>query len=103
MIRRTVMLGAIAVAIAASGCGSDGSGDTTAPTVSIPAITSPLGTTTVAPAITSTTPATTSTTGESRHYNPNAPDSATNDVPPPAGSPQDLFEKQCQQNPQACG
>jgi hypothetical protein len=24
-------------------------------------------------------------------------------VPPPAGSPQEAFEKQCEQNPAACG
>jgi hypothetical protein len=97
-------LGAIALVIAVSGCGSDDSGDTSAPTVSIPAVTSPLGTaaTTTAPA-TTTVPATTSTTRKGGNYNPNQPDSATNDVPPPAGSPQEAFEKQCDQNPAACG
>jgi hypothetical protein len=102
VIRQITVLGAIAIVIAVSGCGSDDSGETTAPTVSIPAITSPLGTTTTAPATTSTTPQTTSTTKKG-NYNPTEPDSATNDVPPPPGSPQEAFEKQCEQNPQACG
>jgi hypothetical protein len=92
------MVGAIAAVIAVSGCGSDDSGETTAPAVSIPAVTSPLGTTTTAPPTTTTAPQTTSTTGKTKtSYNPKLPDSATNDVPPPAGSPQEAFEKQCQQ------
>ena len=36
-------------------------------------------------------------------FNPNRPDSATNDVPPASGSPEEAFEKQCKANPQACG
>ncbi len=46
---------------------------------------------------TTTAPATTSTTGKRGSYNPKLPDSATNDVPPPAGSPEEAFEKQCEQ------
>ena len=107
MIARIVALTAIAVAIAASGCGSDNSGEATAPTVSIPAVTSPLGTTsTAAPAGTTTVPATppsTTSTTERGNHNPNGPDSATHDVPPPPGSPQETFERQCEANPQACG
>ena len=99
----------LALGLAIAGCGGDDSGETTAPaTVSIPAITSPI------PATTTTTPATTSTstgtrgngnggTGPPNRTNPNLPDSATNDVAPPAGSPQEAFEKQCEQNPKACG
>ena len=30
---------------------------------------------------------------------PEAPDSATNDIPPAKGSPQAQFEQQCKQNP----
>jgi hypothetical protein len=100
--RHTLLLGAIATLIAVSGCGSDDSGETTAPDVSIPAITSPLGTTTTAPTTTTTAPQTTSIT-KGGNYNPTEPDSATNDVPPPPGSPQEAFEKQCEQNSQACG
>jgi hypothetical protein len=96
-------VGAIATVIAVAGCGSDDSGETTAPDVSIPAITSPLGTATTAPATTST-PSTTSTTKKGGgNYNPSQPDSATNDVPPPPGSPQESFERQCQEHPEACG
>jgi hypothetical protein len=102
-VSKVLPLTAIAIALAMAGCGSDDSGETSAPTVSIPAVTSPLGTTTTAPATTSTTPATTSTTRKGGNYNPNLPDSATNDVPPPPGSPEEAFEKQCAQNPQACG
>jgi hypothetical protein len=101
VIPRIVALGAIALVIAASGCGSDESGAEPAPTVSIPAVTSPVGATT-AP-VTTTAPRTTSTTKGGRTYNPSEPDSETNDVPPPPGSPQEAFEKQCDQNPQACG
>jgi hypothetical protein len=97
------LLGAIAIAIAGSGCGSDDSGQETAPAVSIPAITSPLETATTTPG-TTTTPDTTPKPGKGgKTYNPKLPDSETNDVPPPAGSPQEAFEKQCEQNPEACG
>jgi hypothetical protein len=30
-------------------------------------------------------------------------DSPTNDVPPPRGSPQERFEKECKKHPKACG
>jgi hypothetical protein len=94
---------ALAIALIAAGCGSDDSGETTtAPTVSIPPVTAPGITTSAAPA-TTTAPATTATTKGGKTYNPNLPDSATNDVPPAKGSPQAQFEKQCKQNPAACG
>jgi hypothetical protein len=103
VIRRLGLLIAIAIAIAASGCGSDESGQETAPAVSIPEVTSPLETVTTAPGTTAT-PDTTTTPGKGgKTYAPNLPDSETNDVPPPAGSPQEAFEKQCEQNPEACG
>ena len=95
------------IGLAIAGCGRDSSGETTAPTVSIPAITSPIPATTTAPVTTSTPTGTTGKgnggTGPPNRTNPNLPDSATNDVAPPAGSPQEAFEKQCEQNPKACG
>jgi hypothetical protein len=94
------MLGAVAIVIALSGCGSDDSGDASQPTVSIPAVTAPEATST-APTTTNTGPETVTT--PKGNVNPGQPDSETNDVPPPPGSPQEAFEKQCQQNPQACG
>jgi hypothetical protein len=63
----------------------------TAPTVSTP--TAPAAT--VAPS--------TTTGKETPPANPSVPDSPTNDVPPPPGSPQEAFEKQCEENPAACG
>jgi hypothetical protein len=107
-VRRGLALASIAAVLAITGCGDDSSGETTAPAVSIPAVTAPIAPTTTTPATTSTSTGTTRTgnggTGPPAHHgNPNGPDSATNDVPPPAGSPQAAFEKQCKQNPQACG
>ena len=34
---------------------------------------------------------------------PNLPDSETNDLPPEPNSPQEAFEKWCNQHPEACG
>jgi hypothetical protein len=59
-------------------------------------VTSPGVSTSTEPAAT-VTPSTTTTTKGGKTYNPNAPDSATNDVPPAKGSPQAQFEKQCKQ------
>jgi lipoprotein-anchoring transpeptidase ErfK/SrfK len=89
-------LAATAIALIAAGCGSDSSGETTAPTVSIPAVTAPGISTSTEPAAT-VSPETTATAKGGKTYNPNEPDSATNDVPPAKGSPQEQFEKQCQQ------
>jgi hypothetical protein len=91
---------AAVIGLIAVGCGSDSSGDTTTHPVSIPAVTAPNLTSTAAP---TTTPGTTTTTKGGKTYNPQAPDSATNDVPPKKGSPQAAFEQQCKQNPSACG
>jgi hypothetical protein len=99
----------LALGLAIAGCGGDDSGGTTTvPSVSIPPITSPIPATTPAAPATTTTP--TGTTGNGNGgsgppngANPNQPDSETNDVPPPAGSPQETFERQCEQNPKACG
>ena len=88
---------ALAIGLIAAGCGSDSSGETTAPSVSIPAVTSPVqAATTTAPA-TSTSPGTTGTTKGGKTYNPAEPDSETNDVPPKKGSPEEAFEQQCKQ------
>jgi hypothetical protein len=102
-VTRALTVTALVLGLAIAGCGSDDSGKTTAPPPSIPAITSPIpATTTTAPA-TTTTPTASTTTGKGNNVNPKQPDSETNDVPPPPGSPQEAFEKQCEQNPQACG
>jgi hypothetical protein len=109
-VTRALAVTALLICLAIGGCGGDDSGETTAPpTVSIPPITSPIpATTTTAPA-TTTTPTGSTTTGTSgngrsgKSFDPSQPDSQTNDVPPPAGSPQEAFEKHCEQNPQACG
>jgi hypothetical protein len=88
---------ALAIGLIAAGCGSDTSGETTTPPVSIPAVTSPV------PVATTTTPATsishgnTVTTKKGKTYNPQQPDSETNDVPPKKGSPEEAFEQQCKQ------
>jgi hypothetical protein len=105
-VTRTFAVTALAVGFAIAGCGSDESGETTAPPPSIPAITSPIPSSTTVPATTTTpTESTTTTTtrGNGNNFNSKQPDSETNDVPPPPGSPQEAFEKQCEQNPQACG
>ena len=103
---RALPVTALIIGLALAGCGGDDSGETTAPTTfSIPAITSPIPATTTTVPTTTTTPTqpTTTTPGNSNRFNPKQPDSATNDLPPPPGSPQEAFEKQCEQNPQACG
>jgi hypothetical protein len=97
-----IALTAIVIGLIATGCGSDSSGETTAPQVSIPAVTAPGISSSSKPART-VTPSTTATTKGGKTYNPKAPDSATNDVPPAKGSPQAQFEQQCKQNPSACG
>lgn len=103
MIRRylAVLPVAAAIGLIGAGCGSDSSGDTTVHSVSIPAITSPVPTSTGLP--TTTAPSATGTTGSTTTFNPKQPDSQTNDVPPAKGSPQAAFEQQCKQNPAACG
>jgi ABC-type glycerol-3-phosphate transport system substrate-binding protein len=104
-VTRALAVTALAIGLGIAGCGGDESGETTAPpSVSIPAITSPIPATTTAPATTTTPTGSTPTTrGNGNNVNPKQPDSETNDVPPPPGSPQEAFEKQCEQNPQACG
>jgi hypothetical protein len=97
---RAVIPLALAIGLVAAGCGSDSSGETTTThSVSIPAVTSPVPPPSTA-APTTTAPGT--TTG-STTFNPQEPDSETNDVPPKKGSPEAAFEQQCKQNPDACG
>jgi hypothetical protein len=89
---------ALAIGLIAAGCGSDSSGETTTHSVSIPAVTAPgLTTSTPISPATKTKQGTTVTTKGGKIYNPQAPDSATNDVPPKKGSPQAAFEQQCKQ------
>jgi len=105
-VTRALAATSLLIGLAIAGCGGDDSDETTAPTVSIPAITSPIAPTTTTPpaSTTTTTPTDATTTGKgAKPVNPKAPDSETNDVPPPPGSPQEAFEKQCEQNPAACG
>jgi hypothetical protein len=97
---RFIPLAAVVVGLVITGCGSDSSGERAAPSVSIPAVTAPGISTVTRPAATAA-PGTTTKGG--KRYNPNLPDSATNDVPPPKGSPQAQFEQQCRQHPSACG
>jgi hypothetical protein len=107
---RVAAVTSLLVGLAIAGCGSDSSGEPTAPALSIPAITSPIPSATTTAPTTATAPTGSTTTnahgnghGSGNGFNPNGPDSATNDVPPPPGSPQAAFEKQCRQNPKACG
>jgi hypothetical protein len=112
-VSRALTATALAIGLAVAGCGGDDSGETTAPPVSIPAITSPIPATTTAPATTTTpTGPTGGGTGGTNApgagsppggADPKQPDSPANDVRPPAGSPQEAFEKRCEQNPEACG
>jgi hypothetical protein len=86
-----------------AGCGGDD--EETTPSVTVPASTETAPATTAAP-VTTTEPTTTTKTGKTGgtpSHDPAKPDAPTNDVPPPPGSPQEAFEKQCEQNPSACG
>ncbi len=102
MRRPRLALGPIAVIAAlalgaAAGCGGDDDGDE----VTVPEITIPAETET-APE-TTPTPTTEDPSGGTGTPDPAQPDSPENDVPPPPGSPQEAFEKFCEQNPGACG
>jgi hypothetical protein len=92
----------IALVLGVAGCGGDSSGETTTPTFSVPSVTAPGIATTTTHTTGGVKPGTT-TSSHNGGVNPNAPDSPTNDVPPPPGSPQEAFEKQCEQHPAACG
>jgi hypothetical protein len=100
----TVLISVLAVGFGTAGCGGDSSGETTAPTVSIPAVTTP---TSSGPSpsggVSPTDTQRPKTAPSGTTFDPGQPDSPTNDVPPPPGSPQEQFEQQCEQNPEACG
>ncbi len=100
--RITTLLAALAIGAVAAGCGSDSSGESSSPSISIPAVTAPTATSPSLSQATKPSGATTTSKG-GKTYNPTAPDSPTNDIPPPPGSPQEKFEQQCKQNPSACG
>ncbi len=90
--------------LGAAGCGDDN--EETTPSVIAPAATETAPATTTAPAAATTESTTTTKTGKTGgtpSYQPTKPDTPENDVPPPPGSPQEAFEKQCAQNPSACG
>jgi hypothetical protein len=92
-----------ALALGAAGCGDDDAEETT-PSVTVPAATETAPATTAAP---TTTESSTTTkppkTGGTPSYDPGKADTPENDVPPPPGSPQEAFERMCEQNPSACG
>jgi hypothetical protein len=92
----TVVPLALAIGSIAAGCGSDSSGETTTHSVSIPAVTSPVGTVATTPS-TTVSPGTTPTGKGGTTFDPQQPDSETNDIPPRKGSPEAAFEKQCKQ------
>ena len=97
MIRTSLLaLALLALGLTVAGCGSDSSGESTA-SVSVPTVTAPTVSTGV-----STTPGKVKTTKGGKTVNPSAPDSSTNDVPPPKGSPQAAFEQQCKVRPSVC-
>jgi hypothetical protein len=107
-VTRALLATAAIGALALVGCGGDEPSETTQPAVSVPAVTSPLATTGTAGGTTTgsttTEPSTTAQGGKTgTGFDPNKPDSATNDVPPAAGSPEDAFERHCKRNPDACG
>jgi ABC-type glycerol-3-phosphate transport system substrate-binding protein len=96
------LLAALALTLGAAACGDDedtGTTDTSIPTVTIPEDT------TTAPTSTTTESTTTdeTDTGGTTTFDPNQDDSPTNDKPRAPGSPEDQFEKDCQQNPGKCG
>ena len=107
---RLVPLALTATGLLIVGCGGDDSGQATAPSISIPAVTAPTISTFAQP--TTTTTATAKGGSKSfkgsksfngaQTFRPGAPDSPTNDFPPVPGSPQEAFEKQCQKHPAFC-
>lgn len=94
-------------AVGAVGCGDD---DSDAPEPTVPSISVPESTVAPEPETTTTEPAETDQTttdsgtgGVAKPVDPAKEDSPTNDKPPPPGSPEEAFEKACEQNPAACG
>ncbi|MDP9228290.1 MAG: hypothetical protein M3M99_04460 [Actinomycetota bacterium] len=88
-----------ALALGALGCGDDEPSDPSVPSISVPqGAPQSVPETTTAPA-----PASTEPSGGTKTPSPQQEDSATNDIPPPPGSPQEAFEQACKKNPAACG
>jgi hypothetical protein len=102
--RLAIPLTLLAMTLGAASCGGDEEDTTSVPSISVstaevPSVPSVRTTTTPLPATT-----TTRTTTQSGAKKPSAaPDSPANDVPPPPGSPDEAFERQCAQDPAACG
>lgn len=97
--RAALLLSLGALALGATGCGDD-EDDAIQPTISVPQTVEPPPS-----AETNTAPETeTETTAPGGgKVLPGESDSPANDIPPPAGSPQEQFERFCEQNPEACG
>jgi hypothetical protein len=101
-----VPLTLLVLLLGAAACGGDDEETTSVPSISIsvPSISVPSGGPTVPDVgLTPTTGATTTDNGGTARPDPAKPDSPVNDLPPPPGSPQEAFERQCEQNPAACG
>ena len=102
-----VMLALTALGLGAlfTGCGDDDDVEVTIPEITVE------GTTTTESTVQTTESTPSTTTGGDGEggvsggtsYDPDAPDSSSNDKPPAPGSPEEAFEKACEQNPAACG
>ena len=96
----------LVLAVGAAGCGDDDSDapEPTVPSISVPELeTTPEATTTTEPAETEGTTTESGSGGVAKPVDPAKEDSPTNDKPPAPGSPEEAFEKACEQNPAACG
>ena len=102
--RTTALLAAIAAlslgALAGVGCGDDGDDDVD---VSVPEISIESTTTTPTETTQSTPTDPDGGNGGGGNFDPSQEDSETNDKPPEPGSPEEAFEKACEENPAACG
>ncbi|MGH2955852.1 MAG: hypothetical protein ACRDL6_02520 [Solirubrobacterales bacterium] len=97
--KAAIALSVTALALGASGCiGEDDEEAATQPSIPVPETTAP-----PAPAETTPAPVTPTTTAPSGKQGGRKPDSPANDVPPASGSPEEQFERFCEQNPAACG
>ncbi|MBM3666123.1 MAG: hypothetical protein FJW90_01345 [Actinobacteria bacterium] len=83
-----------------AGCGDEEDPEVTLPTISVEETTA-----TEQTEATETEAGTTAApeNGGTPSYDPDKPDSASNDKPPDPGSPEEQFENFCKQNPGACG
>jgi len=89
-----VLLALGALAFGATACGDDDESDTT----SVPEITIPEG-----EAETTTGEPTSDPDSGGTSFDPDKPDSPSNDVPPEPDTPEARFEEFCEKNPGACG